>query len=284
MAKLKDLLEESFSMVGGLVTQKPINPDSSLTGIVEDIYGEKPSKVSANEILEAIRTFNSIGKHMKSEANLRKIAKSLSEIARKAKTHTVQETEDWFDKVTVNRNMKDLTTLSNSFNKIAGEAHTLQERMNALYEDMGYILNRYYEMEGGEEHPQADQEDDMVKAGLKNVKGADIKEGDYDAFFQKAMKKFGIKSPAELDDEKKKEFFNYVDKNYSAKNETVNEGINSSGYSQLKRHLHSATLAVGVLNRAFKKQNDDKVMSEIEYLYENAEAMLKIIEDKKYST
>ena len=147
---------------------------------------------------------------MKSEANLRKIAKSLSEIAKKAKTHTVQETEDWFDKVTVNRNMKDLTNLSNSFNKIAGEAHTLQERMNALYEDMGYILNRYYEMEGDEEHPQADQEDAMVKAGLKNVKGVDIKEGDYDAFFQKAMKKFGIKSPAELDDDKKKEFFNYV--------------------------------------------------------------------------
>ena len=160
MAKLKDLLEESFSLVGGIVTQQPINQDSSLTGLVEDLYGEKPSKVSANEILEAIRTFNSIGKHMKSEANLRKIAKSLSEIARKAKTHTVQETEDWFDKVTVNRNMKDLTTLSKSFNKIAGEAHTLQERMNALYEDMGYILNRYYEMEGGEEHPQADQEDD----------------------------------------------------------------------------------------------------------------------------
>ena len=41
----------------------------------------------------------------------------------------------------------------------------------------------------------------------------------YEAFFQKAMKKYGIKSPAELDDDKKKEFFNYVDKNYSAKNE-----------------------------------------------------------------
>ena len=37
--------------------------------------------------------------------------------------------------------------------------------------------------------------------------------------FQKAMKKFGISSPDELDDDKKKEFFNYVDKNYSAKNE-----------------------------------------------------------------
>tara|TARA_A100001011_G_scaffold119106_1_gene125647 strand:+ start:603 stop:1262 length:660 start_codon:yes stop_codon:yes gene_type:complete len=218
MAKLKDLLEESFSMVGGIVTQQPINSNSSLTGIVEDLYGEKPSKVSANEILEAIKNFNSIGKHMKSEANLRKIAKSLSEIASKAKTHTVQETEDWFDKVTVNRNMKDLTSLSNSFNKIAGEAHTLQERMGALYEDMGYILNRYYEMEG-EDEPQADQEDAMVKAGLKNVKGADMNEGEYEAFFQKAMKKFGIKSPDELDDDKKKKFFNYVDNNYSAKDE-----------------------------------------------------------------
>jgi hypothetical protein len=34
------------------------------------------------------------------------------------------------------------------------------------------------------------------------------------------MKKFGISSPDELDDDKKKEFFNYVDKNYEAENET----------------------------------------------------------------
>jgi len=221
MAKLKDLLKENFSMVGGIVTQKPINGDSSLTGLVEDLYGEKPQKVSANEILEAVRTFNSIGKHLRNEANLRTIAKSLGEIATKAKTHTIQETGDWFDKVTVNRNMKDLTGLSKSFNKIAGEAHTLQERMSALYEDMGYILNRYYEMEGDDdsENPQAGQEDDMVKAGLKNVKGADINEGDYEAFFQKAMKKWGISSPDELDDDKKKKFFNWVDNNYSAKDE-----------------------------------------------------------------
>jgi hypothetical protein len=33
------------------------------------------------------------------------------------------------------------------------------------------------------------------------------------------LKKFGVSSPAELGD-KKKEFFNYVDKNYSAENET----------------------------------------------------------------
>ena len=49
-------------------------------------------------------------------------------------------------------------------------------------------------------------------------------EKDYDAFFQKAMKKFGISSPADLKtDEKKKEFFNYIDKNYKASNEESEE-------------------------------------------------------------
>jgi len=41
----------------------------------------------------------------------------------------------------------------------------------------------------------------------------------YQRFFQSALKKFGVKSPAELEGEKKKEFFDYVDKNYEADNE-----------------------------------------------------------------
>ena len=64
----------------------------------------------------------------------------------------------------------------------------------------------------------------------------------------------------------------------------LNEGINSSGYSQLKKPLHGATLSIKILNKALKQQHDDKVISEIEYLYEKAEEMLKIVEDKKYST
>tara|TARA_Y100000114_G_scaffold29096_1_gene24848 strand:- start:34 stop:636 length:603 start_codon:yes stop_codon:yes gene_type:complete len=40
---------------------------------------------------------------------------------------------------------------------------------------------------------------------------------DYEEFFDKAMKKFGISSPADLKtDEKKKEFFDYVDKNFKS--------------------------------------------------------------------
>ena len=36
----------------------------------------------------------------------------------------------------------------------------------------------------------------------------------YQKFFNSALAKFGVKSPAELDDNKKKEFFNYVDDNF----------------------------------------------------------------------
>lgn len=45
------------------------------------------------------------------------------------------------------------------------------------------------------------------------------KQKKYQAFFQKALKKFGVKSPAELEGGKKKEFFDYVDANYEADNE-----------------------------------------------------------------
>ena len=41
----------------------------------------------------------------------------------------------------------------------------------------------------------------------------------YQAFFQKALKKFGVKTPAELEGDKKKEFFDYVDAGYEADNE-----------------------------------------------------------------
>ncbi len=41
----------------------------------------------------------------------------------------------------------------------------------------------------------------------------------YQKFFKSALKKFGVDSPAQLKGDKKKEFFDYVDKNYEADNE-----------------------------------------------------------------
>ena len=46
------------------------------------------------------------------------------------------------------------------------------------------------------------------------------KQKKYQAFFNKALKKFGVSSPDELEGDKKKEFFDYVDKNYEADKES----------------------------------------------------------------
>ena len=61
---------------------------------------------------------------------------------------------------------------------------------------------------------------EMKKLGIKESKD------EYEKFFNSALKKFKIDSPADLKtDAKKKEFFNYVDKNYKAKEEEVESNL-----------------------------------------------------------
>tara|TARA_Y100000361_G_C10999484_1_gene258505 strand:- start:290 stop:673 length:384 start_codon:yes stop_codon:yes gene_type:complete len=125
-----------------------------------------------------------------------------------------------FDKVTVSRNMKELTGLSKQFGKVAMEANSLQERMTGLYEDMGNILGRYYKI--NEKHVYGHDDDDRdVRSDMDEAdKMMFREEDDYKAFFKKAMKKFNVSNVGSMSDEDKKDFFNYVDRNYKAKKET----------------------------------------------------------------
>ena len=68
---------------------------------------------------------------------------------------------------------------------------------------------------------------------------SDVQEGDkaeYEAFFKKAMKKFGISSPADLkSDEEKKKFFDYVDKNYKGEKKEEVEVEEGNQFSKALR-------------------------------------------------
>jgi len=229
--KLKNLLKEhSISLAGGVVSKPAFHTDMSLSKMVKEKYGEVESetKISSKQILSKIQEFSSLGKSIYKSGDLKETAKTLSDIANAAKVHTLRETEDWFDKVTVNRNMKELTNLSKNFDKLSEEASSVQQRLEALYEDMGNVLSRYYDL--NETHTYGHESDDIetpeLETGEENpyqepIEDDEITEQDtkYAKFFRGALKKFGVDSPAELGD-KKKEFFNYVDKNYSAENET----------------------------------------------------------------
>ena len=47
----------------------------------------------------------------------------------------------------------------------------------------------------------------------------------YQKFFQAALKKFGASSPADLDNKKKKEFYDYVDANWKGDNEVAESAL-----------------------------------------------------------
>mgnify|MGYP001380906867 FL=1 len=206
--KLKDLLNE-VTLAGGMVTESPWTKN-------ED---EKP-QINVKELVESIKSYNSLGEQIYGKGSLKEVAETLSSIAEGAAQHTLSEVDDMFDKVTVSRNMKELTGLSKQFGKVAGEANALQERMSGLYEDMGNILGRYYEI--GEKHiPGHDDDDRDMRDDMDEAEKMMFREeDDYKAYFKKAMKKFNVSDIGDMNDEDKKDFFNYVDRNYKAKKET----------------------------------------------------------------
>jgi hypothetical protein len=113
--------------------------------------GTKPPSPMHNEarrhFLEMISTYKSFGKKLQAEHDLAEIANTLGGIVDAATTFTQKESGNHFDPATVKRNMSDLGKLSSQFEKSANEAKQLQQRMSSLYEDMGHVLGRYFDMQ-----------------------------------------------------------------------------------------------------------------------------------------
>ena len=161
-----------------------------LKKIIENVFEE--NELNEEEFLSDVANYNQFGKSIYRNDSIYEVAKTLSEIARQANIHAVKETEDSFDKITVSRNMKELKSYSDQFHKVAKEAHGLQQRMESLYEDMGRVLNRYYNIneleEGGPgsgRPTKAGSKRDVEKRMDKAVDDANAK---LDAA-EKAMKK-----------------------------------------------------------------------------------------------
>ena len=179
---------------------------AKLKKLLEDIAFENDApKINKHKVIESVSTYGKLGKTLYNN-NIGEVAKSLVKIAEDAQSHVLSETDGWFDKVSVGRNMKSLNGMVKEFKKTAVEYNGLNQRLTALYEDMGGILNRYYEIQ--ETHKNGEHE--PMKGGSEK----------YKKFFKGALEKFGVKSPDKLSDEDKKDFFNYVDKNWTGDKET----------------------------------------------------------------
>jgi|TARA_A200000159_G_C7328513_1_gene341974 ADP-heptose:LPS heptosyltransferase len=118
------------------------NPD---TGRFEDdgLSSEQKKLTS-----EKISKFGNYQKYIAHEAKDMDVAKDICNIVENASKYILNETDDWFDAMSVKRNLKEIKTMAKEFYKTAKERQVYTQRMQSLYEDMGNILNRYFEING----------------------------------------------------------------------------------------------------------------------------------------
>ena len=121
MIKLKDLLKET------------------------EEFQQLPTELKRH-FLEIISTYGQHREGMSRKSDIRQVAESLGGIADAAQEYTLREGGDWFDRVTIKRNMTELKKFQAAFEKEAVEASAQQQRLEALYEDMGHVLGRYFEI------------------------------------------------------------------------------------------------------------------------------------------
>ena len=140
---------------------------AKLKDILKEVFEDKP-KVDKHSVIEGVKNFGIVGKTLYNNNNVMEIAKQLSSIAESAHSHILGEQDDWFDKISVNKNMKSLKGSVVEFTKTAKEAQSLNQRMTALYEDIGHVLNRYYDIDEAHVYGH-DDEDSEVEEKLDAV-------------------------------------------------------------------------------------------------------------------
>jgi hypothetical protein len=172
---------------------------------------QSPKKMSSQQkkaFLEAVYRFADHSNSIYRTHNIKETAKYLGELIEAASHLTLSETEDWFDANTVGRHMKHLSEAHKIFEKTADEISTLQQRLEAAYDDIGQTLGKYYDIGG------------MINEAVS----INSNTTDYQKFFIRALKKFKIQSPTDLEtDKQKKRFFNWINDNYVSSEEAEDD-------------------------------------------------------------
>jgi len=160
-----------------------------LKDLLGEVFDETP-KVDKHQVIEGVKNYGIVGKQLYNNGNIMEIAKQLAQVAESAHSHILGEQDEWFDKITVNKNMKHLKGSVMEFQKVAKESHALNQRLTGLYEDIGHVLNRYYEIDEGLNEDKGDMDNDG-----KNEPDDEEYMDNKDKAIKQAMKKETVNDP-----------------------------------------------------------------------------------------
>lgn len=129
-----------------------------------------PDKVKGESMFgQVVGQYNEYGNTLRNSFSMREMAEKLMDIADFAEQTLTNETagNDWYDAHTIRRNVKEMRAYVKEFHKLAEEYDTIRTRATALYDDMGRVLERYFEVTGYD--TDNDMENDLVPGnGDKN--------------------------------------------------------------------------------------------------------------------
>ena len=158
MKKLTELLKEFKSQAyfnGNMkIGQVYSNPyaRSFVNEKGEEMQRESELNIEQKQaFLEAVKSYKRYSESIYRNRDLKEVYQSIKNVVEVAQKMTIDETQDWFDGVTVSRHMKRMNESFKVFEKTLKEVSTLQQRLESAYDEIGEVLGKYYEINELEE-------------------------------------------------------------------------------------------------------------------------------------
>ncbi len=132
----------------------------------EEAQAQKLTREQKKDIIAAVSKFNEYGKSVYRESDIKELVETLKELSANASQLAVNEAGDWFDSISVKRDMKEVDSAVGTFAKTANEISQLQQRLESVFEDIGHKLGKYYEIAEAVDHiddKEADTKFDNLK-------------------------------------------------------------------------------------------------------------------------
>ena len=114
---------------------------------------EPPRKLTKDEkktLAELVHNYNEYGRVLRQYDEIANVAETLKKIAEYSEVYAVNECGDWMQAGVAKRHFAEIKKHAEGFKKLAKEVHEKNAHMIALYEDMGSVLEKYFEIKDAE--------------------------------------------------------------------------------------------------------------------------------------
>lgn len=142
MKKMLETQKFSLKRIAEAIGQIPTDGGASM-------FKDASTQLTAEDkknLMSMVESFNQLGECLARENELVELANSLNEIARLGEAYAVNECGDWFQTPALKKDWKRLKEDVKEFQKVTQECYANYQQLGVLYENVGRILQRYYEI------------------------------------------------------------------------------------------------------------------------------------------